>query len=228
MKRGSLPKRARRRIDAYRRLHSPPARQLTDPWPGSSDIRASLIAVSRQNALPGVVKTVEDLVRYARIIERVHPDLVIETGTNTGASACFFAAFGCNVLTIDIDDDVRYVDRRVEYVSGSSTDPQVIAHTRRRASDARTVMISLDSDHSRAHVAAEIRAYAPIVTPGSYLVIEDGIAAYLPGYAELGSPLDAIEAFLTSEAGADFELDQDLEAMFPVTMFTLGWLWRRP
>jgi cephalosporin hydroxylase len=35
--------------------------------------------------------------------------------------------------------------------------------------------VILDSDHTRAHVARELDAYSPLVTPGSYIVATDGI-----------------------------------------------------
>ncbi len=37
------------------------------------------------------------------------------------------------------------------------------------------VLVVLDSDHSYSHVAAELEAYAPLVTPGSYIIATDGI-----------------------------------------------------
>ncbi|HKR58909.1 MAG TPA: CmcI family methyltransferase, partial [Pyrinomonadaceae bacterium] len=39
----------------------------------------------------------------------------------------------------------------------------------------------LDSNHSKAHVLAELEAYAPLVTPGSYIVAMDGIMADVVG-----------------------------------------------
>jgi cephalosporin hydroxylase len=62
---------------------------------------------------------------------------------------------------------------RITYLQGSSTDPAILAGVRERAAGARRVMVVLDSDHSFAHVTAELEHYAPLVTPGDYLVVED-------------------------------------------------------
>ena len=181
-----------------------------------------------QDVLPGVVKGAEDLVRYAYVIGLVQPDLVIETGTYHGGSARFFAAFGCEVLTSDpLNEDDR-VEGRIELLAGSSTDRRVIDRSRGAGAwpplSARVARL-----RSRgAHVVVEIEAYSPLVTAGSYLVVEDGIVSYLPGeHGYRGSPLDAIETFLEAGGSDQFEVDADVEGMFPVTMFPKGWLRRK-
>ena len=39
----------------------------------------------------------------------------------------------------------------------------------------RPVLVILDSNHTRDHVARELEAYAPLVSEGSYIVATDGI-----------------------------------------------------
>src|SRR5438105_7195486 len=109
-----------------------------------------------------------DLWVYQEIMWSTRPDLVVETGTADGGSALYLASI-CDLLqhgrVITIDIDVRPgkpQHHRIEYLSGrSSVDPSVVAHVRRQAGRGR-VMVILDSDHSRDHVLAELRAYAPM------------------------------------------------------------------
>ena len=60
----------------------------------------------------------------------------------------------------------------------------------------------LDSNHSRAHVEAELDLYAPLVSPGCYIVACDGIMAELAGAPRSApdwswnNPLGAVDAFL--------------------------------
>ncbi len=62
---------------------------------------------------------------------------------------------------------------RITYLGGrSSTDPDVVAEVRARAEGKRTLVI-LDSDHSQAHVEAELAEYAPLVPVGCYVIVED-------------------------------------------------------
>ena len=70
---------------------------------------------------------------------------------------------------------------RIELIEGSSTDSDVVAAVRDRIVEGEKVMILLDSNHSRAHVLAELRAYSPLVQVGGYLVATDGIMQDLVG-----------------------------------------------
>lgn len=197
------------------------------------DITASLEASARQHA-EGCVKTTEDLDRYRTVIAATNPDLIVECGTFSGKSAVWFARVAdCQVVTIDvtphIDPDTRLLMNAVgvsDFV-GSSTDPVSVQIVADIAADYERVMVVLDSDHSAAHVAAEMDAYGPMVTPGCYMVVEDGILRYMPEEERrhyTGDPLDAIEAFMA--ATDEWEMDTAVEAMHPVSQFPSGWLRR--
>jgi len=88
------------------------------------------------------------------------------------------------------------------------------------------VFVILDSDHSQAHVARELEAYAPLVTPGSYLLVQDGVIDTLPVFAHgRPGPLPAIHAFLRTHP--EFEVDRAKSERFLVTHHPSGWLRRR-
>jgi cephalosporin hydroxylase len=91
--------------------------------------------------------------------------------------------------------------------------------------DGWSVACTLDSDHSAEHVARELDAYAPLVTPGHYLVVQDTyLGLYLDGdYA--GGPLGAVEAFLTEHP--EFEIDMHPQRWL-ITQNPFGWLKRKP
>ncbi len=110
------------------------------------------------------------------------PDLIVECGTAWGGSALYLASLmdlfgGGSIVTVDIagDDEIpgRPQHPRITYLTGSSTEPDVVSEIRRRAASVETVMVVLDSDHSFEHVTAELGCYAPLVTQGCYLVVED-------------------------------------------------------
>ena len=61
----------------------------------------------------------------------------------------------------------------IEFITASSTDPETVEHVRSSIPDGGTVLAILDADHDRDHVLAELRLYAPMVTPGSYCIVED-------------------------------------------------------
>jgi cephalosporin hydroxylase len=170
-----------------------------------------------------------DLWVYQEIIFEQRPELIVETGTYRGGSAFYLASI-CDlvgageVVSIDVEPlrEDYPAHPRITYLGGrSSTDPDVVAQVRGRAQGKR-VLVVLDSDHSQAHVEAELAVYAPLVQVGGYVIVEDSNIGQirkdlLPG------PLQAIEAFL---AGTDeFEIDRAREK-FLITQNPSGYLRR--
>jgi len=196
------------------------------------DLQASIEAAKTRQTVGGAIKVWEDLERYRFLIGVVGPDLIIETGTGNGASGRWFAdTADCAVVTIDDESEHRntdpFADSRVCCLLGSSTDPKVVVQVTEFAADYKTVMVVLDSDHSPTHVLAEMRAYGPLVTPGSYMVVEDGICRWLPdnGWGYGDGPLGAIDAYLVDH-GVEWATDHDVEDLHDVTMSPDGWLRR--
>lgn len=170
-----------------------------------------------------------DLWVYQEILVETRPELVVETGTYRGGSALFLASM-CDLLdegevvSIDIEplrDDYPQ-HPRITYLAGrSSTDSDVVSEIRARADGRRTLFV-LDSDHSQAHVEAELEAYAPLVPVGCYVIVEDSNIGrirkdLLPG------PMQAIEAFLARTD--EFEIDREREK-FLITFNPSGYLRR--
>ncbi|MBA3375956.1 MAG: class I SAM-dependent methyltransferase [Actinobacteria bacterium] len=170
-----------------------------------------------------------DLWVYQEIMAETRPDVVIETGTYRGGSAHFLASV-CDLLgsgevvSVDIEplrDDYPQ-HPRITYLGGrSSTDPDVLEEIRERVSTRRT-MIILDSDHSQAHVEAELDAYAPLVPVGCYLIVEDSNIGQIREDLMPG-PLQSIETFLARRS--DFEIDREREK-FLLTFNPSGYLKR--
>lgn len=185
------------------------------------DIKASLLATGRQNA-EGAIKIREDLDRYRTVIALTQPEVIVECGTHAGGSARWFHSLGPDVVTVDVVPQSWTADG-VSCVTGDSADPDVVATVRKIVVGRRTMLV-LDSDHSGPHVAKEITAYGPLVTPGCYLIVEDGIVRWMTDQPYRGSPLDAIEELLM--ASPEWERDLEVEGMHPVSMFPAGW-WRR-
>ena len=174
-----------------------------------------------------------DLWLYQEMIHRLRPALIIETGTAFGGSALYLgtlcdAVGGGEVVSVDIAPQANLPTHpKVRYITASSTDPAVVAEltalAAARAEQGPTVVI-LDSDHSEAHVGAELEAYAPLVPVGSYLVVEDTNVNGHPSYPEHGpGPHEAVEAFLARRL--DFERDPEADK-FHLTFNPGGWLRR--
>ncbi len=129
-----------------------------------------------------------DLIIYAEIVHEVRPSLVIETGTHAGGSTLFWLDMmrledvgRAVVISVDLNSVPRgvlpFVGRTggIALLRGSSTSPEILKPVQNETQHHERVLVNLDSDHSEQHVAAELAAYAPLVTPGSYLIVEDGI-----------------------------------------------------
>jgi cephalosporin hydroxylase len=171
-----------------------------------------------------------DMWVYQELIDELRPGLVIETGTFRGGSALFVAdrleirGHG-EVVTIDIDvQPDRPEHPRLTYLTGSSVSEEVLAEVRRRVPSDAPVLVILDSDHSQAHVAAELRAYAPLVPVGSYVVVEDTNVNGHPAAPQHGpGPWEAVQEFLAEDPG--FEPDPRCERYF-LTQNPSGYLRR--
>jgi cephalosporin hydroxylase len=182
----------------------------------------------------GMWKTVDDLKRYEQVIAATRPELIVETGTRWGGFAHWCADHHrVDVVTVDVAGTAYdRVFPRVTSLVGDSVDEQMVA-TVADAARGRRTMVVLDSDHHAPHVVAEIRAYSPLVTPGCYLVVEDGLADFAEGDAarrfgnripEVGGPLAAIEETLVGADG--WVRDLEVENLTRVSHHVAGW-WRR-
>lgn len=190
-----------------------------------------------------VIQLPEDLMTMQTVIHRVRPDVIVETGTAHGGSAIFYASMlellgGGRVVSVDVE--IRPHNRRaieahplcgrVTLIEGSSTAPATASQVRDAIRPGERVLVALDSNHTQAHVAQELEHYAPLVTPGSYLVVFDGVMRVLadapngkPDWAT-DNPLTAVDAFLARHP--EFERDADI-IPYPVTHCPGGFLRRR-
>lgn len=164
-------------------------------------------------------KTPLDLWLYQELIASLRPELIVETGTAAGGSALYLAtvcdAVGCgSILTIDsVARPGRPKHERITYHTGSSVSPATLRVVAEHARGKDRVLVILDSDHSYEHVLAELRHYADLVTPGSYLVVEDTNLnghPVVPGFGP--GPKEAVRDFL-AERG-DLEADTGMEKFF--------------
>ena len=178
-------------------------------------------------------QSVLDLWTIQETISEVRPGLLIEIGTHKGGSALFYAnvmdALGHgHIITIDIADLNEIDHPRVTFVQGSSTAPEVVEQVRVAAEKADgPVMVILDGDHSRANVARELELYAPLVTPGSYLLSQDGVDDQFWYFRNSRpGPLGANRAFL--ESHHEFEHDRERNERYLLTQHPVGWIRRRP
>lgn len=141
-----------------------------------------------------IIQLPEDLVRIQEVIYRVQPDVIVECGVAHGGSLVFYAsllkAMGKGRV-IGIDVEIRPHNRQaieahpladlITLVEGSSIDAAIVQRVTAQIAEDETVLVALDSGHSRDHVLAELEAYGPAVSVGSYIVAMDGIMETLRG-----------------------------------------------
>ncbi len=190
-----------------------------------------------------IIQYPQDMVAMQEILWQLQPDLVIETGIAHGGSLVLYASIleligKGRVLGVDIDIrahnraaiEAHPMARRIDMIQGSSIDPGIVAEVSRRA-DGRRTLVVLDSNHTHDHVLAELRAYAPLVSVGSYCVVFDTVVEHLPAGSYPDRPWDAgnnpktaVAAFLSERD--DFEVDDGCEAKTLITAAPGGYLKR--
>lgn len=167
----------------------------------------------------GAIKCPLDMWIYQEIIWKTKPTLIIETGAYAGGSA-FFMADVLNqlgegrVLSIELSTRIELPEHdRIDWLIGaSSTSDRVMRIVRDRAEGQR-VMVVLDSDHAQKHVLEEMRLYAPLVSTGCYLIVEDTNTDcyFLGGGYPDGGPAEAVKEFQPTNKG--FEVDRNCERL---------------
>jgi len=134
-----------------------------------------------------IIQLPEDLIRIQEVIYQVKPDVILETGVAHGGSLVFYASL-CQAMgrgrVIGVDIEIRPHNRLaleghelfslITLIEGSSIEPTVVQRVNRLIQPGETVLVILDSNHSKQHVLSELEAYCNLVTPGSYLVATDG------------------------------------------------------
>jgi cephalosporin hydroxylase len=172
-----------------------------------------------------IIQLPDDLVRIQEVISRVEPDVIVETGVAHGGSLVLYASL-CRALgrgrVVGVDIEIRPHNREaieahrlsssITLIEGSSTADETFAAVRSLIKPGERVLVILDSNHSYAHVAEELRLYAPMVSVGSYIVATDGIMSEVadtprgkPEWVR-DNPTRAAEDF--ARGNADFALEQ--------------------
>ena len=198
-----------------------------------------------------IIQLPEDMVRVQEIVHTVRPDVLVETGIAHGGSLVFYASLFKAMdrgRVIGIDVEIRPHNRAaleahplrplITLVEGDSAARATVDQVRGMVGAFETVMVVLDSGHSRRHVLAELEAYAPLVTPGSYVVVADGIMEDLVGAArsepdwDTNNPKAAAQEFLRShpefvQADPPYAFNEG-NVREPVTYWKSGYLRRLP
>jgi cephalosporin hydroxylase len=135
-----------------------------------------------------VIQLPEDLLRLQEVIYQVKPDVILETGVAHGGSLIYSASLlKClgKGRVIGVDIDIRPHNRKaleahelyplITLVEGDSVDPAIVRQVKSMIQPEERVLLILDSGHTKAHVKGELEAYHDLISPGSYIVVTDGI-----------------------------------------------------
>lgn len=197
-----------------------------------------------------IIQYPQDIVAMQELIFRIQPDLIIETGIAHGGSLILSASIlelvalcggPADARVIGIDIDIRAHNRqaieahpmmkRIEMMEGSSVDPGIVDEVRSRAAAAERVLVCLDSNHTHEHVVAELEAYAPLVTQGSYCVVFDTVIENMPAdmfpdrpWGPGNNAMTAVDAYLATHP--EFEIDAEMDHKLLISVAPRGYLKR--
>ncbi|MBD2150270.1 cephalosporin hydroxylase family protein [Pseudanabaena sp. FACHB-1277] len=197
-----------------------------------------------------IIQYPQDMVAMQELIWKVQPDLIIETGIAHGGSLIFSASIlelnaicgGCQdaeVLGLDIDIrahnreaiEAHPMFKRISMIQGSSIAPEVIEQVKAKAAGKQKILVCLDSNHTHDHVLAELEAYAPLTSVGSYCVVFDTVIEDLPDdmfgdrpWGVGNNPKTAVWEYL--KAHPEFEIDKSIQHKLLITVAPDGYLKR--
>jgi cephalosporin hydroxylase len=189
-----------------------------------------------------------DYMIYQMIMHEVQPDLVIEIGTLHGGSALYFADL---MAVMGINGKVHTIDIAPELSDGSIREPKtelpefIINHPMieyfdqgyqgydvKNVEGFKTILVIDDGSHRYHEVLEALEKFSPLVTPGSYYIVEDSNAEEVCSpdvWVTLdGGPLKAIMEFLGKGGQEHFFIDLHKCDLFGVnsTYNTYGYLRR--
>jgi len=197
-----------------------------------------------------IIQYPQDIVALQQLIWQVQPDLIVETGIAHGGSLILSSSLlelnalsggpsDARVLGIDIDirDHNRAaienhpMHKRIDMIQGSSIDPAIVDQVRAAAEGKQRVLVILDSNHTHAHVLAELDAYAPLTTVGSYCIVFDTLVERLPKslypdrpWGPGDNPETAVHEYLATHP--EFVIDTDIDRQLAVSVAPNGYLRR--
>jgi len=207
-----------------------------------------------------IIQYPQDIVAMQEVVWQVKPDLIIETGIAHGGSLIFSASMLAlldmydaietgtifdpkksqrKVLGIDIDIrahnliaiEAHPMASRIQMIQGSSVDPVVIDQVKQIAQGYKRILVCLDSHHIHDHVLAELEAYAPLTSVGSYCVVFDTIIEDLPKEMFLdrpwgpgNNPKTAVWKYLKTHS--EFAIDKNIQHKLLITVAPDGYLKR--
>jgi len=207
-----------------------------------------------------IIQYPQDIVVMQELIWNIRPDLIIETGIAHGGSLIFSASMLAlldmveaieNGSTLDpkhssrkvlgIDIDIRAHNRaaieahpmvsRIQMIQGSSIAPEIVAQVSEVASNHERILVCLDSSHTHDHVLAELEAYAPLTSVGSYCVVFDTVVEDIPAemfpdrpWGPGNNPKTAVHAYLKDHPG--FVIDRSIQHKLLITVAPDGYLKR--
>lgn len=208
-----------------------------------------------------IIQYPQDMTAMQELIWTVRPDLIIETGIAHGGSLILSASMLAlldlcdaiesgavldpakstrKVLAVDIDIrshnrtaiEAHPMSSRISMIQGSSIATDIVAQVHAAAAGYEKILVCLDSNHTHDHVLAELEAYAPLTSPGSYCVVFDTIVEDLPAsmfpdrpWGPGNNPKTAVWEYLKSHA--EFEIDRSITDQLQITVAPDGFLRRR-
>jgi cephalosporin hydroxylase len=196
-----------------------------------------------------IIQYPQDMVAMQELLWEVKPDLIIETGIAHGGSLIFYASIleliatctGHEGKVLGIDIDIRPHNRkaieehpmfkRISMIQGSSIAPEIVAQVVERAKGHKRIMVCLDSNHTHNHALAELEAYAPLTSVGSYCVVFDtliedmGEGAYPERSWGVGNnPKTAVWQYLKTHS--EFEINKSIDIKLLISVAPDGYLKR--
>lgn len=195
-----------------------------------------------------IIQFPQDMIAMQQLIWQVQPDLIVETGIAHGGSLIYYASLlelvaqcggPTDAYVLGIDIDIREHNRaaieshpmskRIRMLQGSSIDPEMVGQVKKLADQQKRVMVLLDSNHTHDHVLQELRAYAPLVSQGSYCIVFDTVIEDMPEdafpdrpWGKGDNPKTAVLQYV--DENGDFEVDTQIDSMLLISVAPQGYL----